>query len=246
MVSPTVTDDPTAAAVAAVDRDAARRAYVDQGRMLFLDPFLKPPLLRPLQEEAAALRGELHRNYIPRHKKGGSVSYYTLCERAPAILALYRSPALLDLVAAITGHAVQRCPDGDPHACALYYYTEAGDHIGFHYDTSYYRGLRFTLLVGLEDRSTSRLACHLHTREPDTPVEELSLATPPGCMVLFDGDALYHAVTPLGEGEERVMLTLQYVTDPRMGPLHRFVSNMKDAIAYFGLPALAGRHREPM
>jgi hypothetical protein len=41
-------------------------------------------------------------------------------------------------------------------------------------------------------------------------------------------------VTPLGENEERVSLTLEYVTDPSMPPFKRFVSNMKDAIAYFG------------
>ena len=38
----------------------------------------------------------------------------------------------------------------------------------------------------------------------------------------------------LGEGEERVSLTLKYVTDPSMAPVKRFISNMKDPIAYFG------------
>ena len=36
----------------------------------------------------------------------------------------------------------------------LYYYTEAGDHIGYHYDTSYYKGSRYTILMGLVDKST--------------------------------------------------------------------------------------------
>ena len=40
------------------------------------------------------------------------------------------------------------CPDEDPHACALYFYTEAGDHMGYHYDTSYYTGARYTVLFG--------------------------------------------------------------------------------------------------
>ena len=53
-------------------------------------------------------------------------------------------------------------------------------------------------------------------------------------LVLFNGDKLWHAITPLGEGEERVSLTLEYVTNPRMSPFKRFVSNMKDSIAYFG------------
>jgi hypothetical protein len=32
----------------------------------------------------------------------------------------------------------------------------------------------------------------------------------------------------------RVSLTFEYVTDARMRPWCRFISNMKDAIAYFG------------
>jgi hypothetical protein len=59
--------------------------------------------------------------------------------------------------------------------------------------------------------------------------------------VLFNGDKLWHAVTPLGENEERVSLTLEYVTDARMTPAKRFVSNMKDAIAYFGFRSVFRR-----
>lgn len=57
-------------------------------------------------------------------------------------------------------------------------------------------------------------------------------------MVVFNGDKLWHAVTPLGAGERRIILTLQYVTDQRMGPLKKLFSNMKDAFAYFGPAAL--------
>ena len=59
-------------------------------------------------------------------------------------------------------------------------------------------------------------------------------------MVIFNGDKLWHAITPLGEGEERVVLTMEYVISPEMGKFKRFVSNMKDAVAYFGFSALLG------
>jgi hypothetical protein len=58
--------------------------------------------------------------------------------------------------------------------------------------------------------------------------------------VLFNGDRLWHAVTPLGPGEERVSLTMELVTDSTMGPFRRFVSNMKASIAYFGFRAVFG------
>jgi len=45
---------------------------------------------------------------------------------------------------------------------------------------------------------------------------------------------LRHRITPCAEGEMRVSLTLEYVTDPRMHPGWRVISNMKDAFAYFG------------
>ena len=65
-------------------------------------------------------------------------------------------------------------------------------------------------------------------------MQELRLVTPPGAMVIFNGNTLWHAIIPLKEAAERVVLTMEYVTNPQMNPVHRFVSNMKDAIAYFG------------
>ena len=52
--------------------------------------------------------------------------------------------------------------------------------------------------------------------------------------MFFDGDKLRHRITPLGANEMRVSLTFEYVTNPNMRPWQRFISNMKDAIAYFG------------
>src|SRR5262249_35247073 len=148
--------------------------------------------------------------------KGGSVSYYTLSEQAPAIVGLYRAPAFIEFLAAVTGRRLVTCPASDPHACALYLYTEPGDHIGFHYDTSYYRGERFTVLIGLIEQSSSRLSCQLYRDVAGREPLSLDLRTDPGTVVLFNGDKLWHAITPLGEGEERVSLSLEYVTDPSM------------------------------
>ena len=56
------------------------------------------------------MRPAIHRNYIPRHKKGGSVSAYTLVEQAPAIRALYQAPAFIDFLASVTGRRLLPCP----------------------------------------------------------------------------------------------------------------------------------------
>jgi hypothetical protein len=225
--------DEIARTLAALDLDTVRATYRAQNEFVYLERLFPDSVVGPMVEEVERAKRAVNRNYIPRHKKGGSVSYYTLREQAPAILTLYRSPAFLAFVQAVSGVSVQRCPEADPHSCALYYYTEPGDHIGFHFDTSYYKGARFTVLVGLVERSSSRLVCQIHKDDP-ARLREIALATDPGTLVLFNGDKLWHKITPLGEGEERVSLTLEYVTDPRMTPAKRFISNMKDAVAYFG------------
>jgi hypothetical protein len=223
-----------------LDFARTHRTYWEQNECVFLERFLPTEVVQQhLLPEVEQLRSEVHRNYIPKHKKGGSISYYTLADKAPVFLDLYRSAAFIDFMSRLVGHPVQPCPDDDPHACALYFYSEPGDHIGFHYDTSYYKGARYTVLMGLVQRSAAcRLICQLYKDEPTRPIHELQLATPPGAMVIFNGNKLWHAVTPLEEGAERVVLTMEYVTNPEMGPLNRFISNMKDAIAYFGFSAV--------
>lgn len=176
----------------------------------------------------------VNRNYLPGHKAGGSVSRHTLDKLAPFIADLYRSEALIKWLEAVSGDKLQLSPEDDPHAYALYFYTRPGDHIGWHYDTSYYNGRRYTMLLGVIDDSSCRLDYELHTRTPNATPEPGSVQYPPGALVFFDGDKLRHRVTPLGENEMRVSLTFEYVTNPEMRPFQRFISNMKDSIAYFG------------
>ena len=225
-------------AIKHLDFDEISRAYQDQNEFIVVERFLDDAVVAPLVAEAQRMKSEINRNYIPKHKKGGSVSYFALSRKAPAILSLYRSAAFVDFLSRLAGARLLLCPDDDPHACALYYYTEPGDHIGFHYDTSYYKGARYTVLIGLVERSSSRLVCQLYKDDPRRQTQELSVATEPGTFVFFNGDKLYHSVSPLQPGEERIVLTMQYVINQRRGPFKRVVSNMKDAVAYFGFRSL--------
>ena len=136
---------------------------------------------------------------------------------------------------------MNECPPSDPHRCAFYAYTEEGDHIGWHYDTSYYKDRRWTVLVGFQRRIKLTLLCHLHTRNPDREVVKLELQIKPGMLVIFNGDKVYHSVTPIKEGESRYIVSMQYVTTGEMNPFMRFISNMKDAVAYFGLRGVFGK-----
>jgi hypothetical protein len=218
-----------------LDAEALRREFRDQGGFLYLEDFLPAEITATLIGAAAAVGGAVNRNYLPGHKRGGSVSRHAIDALAPCIAQLYRSTALVDWLSRLCGERLQLSPADDPHAYALYFYTVAGDHIGWHYDTSYYRGRRFTLLLGVIDESSCRLEYQLHTREPGVAAAAGSVRYPPGGLVFFDGDKLRHRITPLKADELRVSLTFEYVTDPRMHGWWRFISNMKDAVAYFGV-----------
>jgi hypothetical protein len=211
-----------------------RAEYSAQGAFLSLEDFLPPEITAQLIAAVDAVEGSINRNYLPGHKQGGSVSRHAIDRQAPAIAQLYRSAPLRRWLEQLTGESLQLSPPDDPHAYALYFYTRPGDHIGWHYDTSYYAGRRYTLLLGLIDQSSCRLDYELHTREKGVAVVQGSIKIPPGGLVIFDGDKLRHRITPSLDGERRVSLTFEYVTDPRMHPWWRLISNMKDAFAYFG------------
>ncbi len=174
------------------DATPLRRKFVEQGDFLYLENFLPPEVTAELAAAVAAVGGAVNRNYLPGHKQGGSLSRHTIDELAPFIAELYRSAPLIAWLEEVSGERLHPSPAEDPHAYALYFYTRAGDHIGWHYDTSYYRGF-------------------------------------------FDGDKLRHRITPIAHGETRISLTFEYVTDPSMRSWWRLISNMKDAVAYFGL-----------
>ncbi|WP_321885484.1 2OG-Fe(II) oxygenase [Paraburkholderia bannensis] len=221
-------------ALGGLDSARLRDEYVNQGSFLYLSEFLPADATQRLIDAANALMPEVNRNFIPGHKAGGSVSRHTIDRLQPYIAELYRSPKLIAWLEKMTGDKLQLSPEDDPHAYALYYYTRAGDHIGWHYDTSYYDGRRYTVLLGVIDDSSCILDYELHTRDQNKADEPGAVQYPPGALVLFDGDKLRHRVTASREGEVRVSLTFEYVTNPNMRPWRRFISNMKDAIAYFG------------
>ena len=219
------------------DREALRQRFSADNEFLVVPDWLEPTWVeKTLARRARELVDVAHRNYVPGYKKGASISYFTLAEQAPEFVELYHHEELRRFFSQLVGVELMRCPERDPHACALYYYTEPGDRVGFHYDTSWYKGVRYTVLLGLVQESQQcRLMCELHKDDPERETREETFLTEPGTMVVFNGDKLWHAVSPLAEGEQRIVLTMEYVTDPRMNAAKRFVSNIKDSIAYFGI-----------
>lgn len=226
-------------------RDVAniKAEFLAQDEAIFIDQFLPDTLLNALTNTLPNLKDKIHRNFIPGHKKGGSISRFDLDQSAPEFRSLYACEALWTFLEKLCDRKLLPCPADDPHTYALYYYTEAGDHIGYHFDTSYYKDSRYTLLFGLEDNSSCRLECQLYKNNPDRETQQLDVHIKPGTLVFFNGDKLWHRVTPLGDDERRVVLTMEYLTSSEMSRFGRFVSNMKDSIAYFGFKQVFKRKK---
>jgi len=222
--------------LAPLDLPALRARFLDDGELLALPDLLPRPYVARVLAEID--RRPSQRSSVPFVRSAQHHGWRTLQRIGPRAAALYRSPVFLDWMSALVGRPLQRKDDLDDHACTTYEYARRGDHMTAHYDTCGCEdGASYTQLLSLHDTSSQRLVVDLHTRD-DRPIERRALQTPPGTLVVFCGSKVRHAVTPLGAGERRVILSMSYATDPRMTPWRRLVENVKDAALYFGPSAL--------
>ena len=204
--------------------------------LVTLDNVLPEDEFARLVEEVEELV-ETERSYLPAHKKGGTVAYQTLELRAPSLVALYRSQGLKTLISNIVRLRVEPTPLHDQSSCSVLFYEKPGDHIGWHYDHNFYRGRHFTVLIPMINRgrepnglSQARLMARQDGRDR-------VIATPPNAMIVFEGSQVRHKVTPMGEGEKRVIWSMTYCTDSRNSTFQGLARRIKDT-AFFGVRAL--------
>lgn len=224
----------------ATPRDAAAglRAEFDREGIVRAVGFVAADALAAYRQEAQAARDAVVRSYLPRHKKGGTLSYERVHLDAPACLAFYHSNALRQWLSTLVGQSVYPAADHDQSACSVLYYDQAGDHIGWHYDYNFYRGRHFTVLLSLHNRAAhGGLSSGRLQRRSDGRVTEI--ATEEGALVAFEGARVLHRATPVGEGDARIMLSMTFATDPRVSPLREWARRLKDT-AYYGPRALFG------
>lgn len=188
---------------------------------------------------AAGIEAQVHmeRGYIPLHKKGGTVSYESLQRFAHPCVAFYHSGELMRFVSRATGVDVVPTPDRDQSSLSLLCYTEAGDHIQWHYDHNFYVGRHFTVLLPLVNsgRDGGLSSSQFQRQLPGRAIQEH--ATAPNTLIIFEGARVRHRATPLGPGECRLMLSMTYTSDPRISRFKEFVRRLKD-VAFYGWRAL--------
>jgi hypothetical protein len=205
-------------------------------RLARVGDFLPAATYSPLRHQIEQLV-TTERSYLPTHKKGGTIAYETLCRQAPAVIRLYLDPGFISYLSQLTGEVLKPCPLADQSACSILFYERPGDHIGWHFDHNFYRGRHFTVLLAIvnrghsEDRlSAARLIAKLNG-------SEVQIETAPNTLVVFEGAKVEHRVTPIGEGERRVILSMTYCTDTRATLAQGAKRRIKD-MAFFGVRAL--------
>ncbi len=209
-----------------------RRAEFERAGIVRVPAFLAPETLAQLQAEARENLERVERSYVPAHKKGGSLSYEAIHKGAPGCLALYHSPQFQRWLSDLVGERLQPTADHDQSSCSLLYYTQRGDHIGWHYDHNFYRGRHFTVLVSLINRSgDGRLSGGRLQRRYDGAVSVVD--TSENTLVIFEGARVLHRATAVHAGDERIMLSMTFCSDPRIGLVKELARRIKD-MAYFG------------
>jgi hypothetical protein len=199
--------------------------------------FLPEPALRQLQEECLAVAVHAERRSIPLHKKGATLPYEALHRHAPGCLSLFHSPEMRQWVSKVVGLEVRPTADHDQSACSVLYYTEAGDHINWHFDHNFYKGRHFTVLLSLVNKGAdgNLSASRLEWKDPDGRVVPAETAA--NTIIVFEGARVLHGVSPTNPGDVRVILSMTYCTDPRIGWFKETLRRFKD-IAYIGVRAL--------
>lgn len=197
---------------------------------------LTPEWLAALQQECLGNLSRVERSFIPGHKQGGTLSYEAVHEISPKCLSTYHSEQLRRYLSEVIGEEVYQTADHDQSSCSLLYYTEAGDHIGWHYDHNFYKGRHFTVLIPIinEGKEGGVSASKLQRQWPD---RDEDFDTSANSLIVFEGAVVRHRATKTIEGDRRILLSMTFATDPRTEGVKDFIRRLKDT-AYYGIRAI--------
>lgn len=164
---------------------------------------------------------------IPRWKAGRTISTSDVKKNIPDLFNWYKG--LESKIGDIIGERVYITSDTLPTTCAILVYENDGDFINWHYDVNYFNGRFFTLLIPV----TITDSCTQYTYFDKDNVER-GIKEEKGKSILFEGDKVFHMATKFCyKGQKRVMVSVQFSTDPKINWYNRILMRLKD-IAYIG------------
>jgi len=191
--------------------------------------------LASLCEEAASHRSVRAR--VPWMRKAGTIGGSRLDAKKSQAHSLYKSPKIRELASHLAGTSVFPLPASDPSRLAYLVYSEAGDHINWHRDVNFYRGKYFTALLCLVNQGSSDGGLSHAVFEAEVEGVTYRLATPPNVLVFMEGHYVRHRLSPIGEGEHRMVLSMTFCTDFSASIVQAIGRRIKDT-AFYGVTSL--------
>lgn len=142
--------------------------------------------------------------------------------------AIYFYNTFSSRVEELIGEKVYTTPLTLPTSVCLLVYDQKGDFINWHFDVNYFNGRFFTVLIPVTLKESCTKFKYKDSLSNDI---ELDLGKSRK-SVIFEGENLFHMATPLCSNDTaRIVLSLQYTTDPQINSFNRFLMNIKD-LAY--------------
>jgi hypothetical protein len=171
--------------------------------------------------------GEGKRVIIPGWKAGRTISTQTIEKKIPNVYNWYKS--LEKKISNIVGENVYVTANNLPTTCAILVYEEDGDFINWHYDVNYFNGRFFTLIIPvIITNSCTEYVYYDKNGNKKGIKEEIDKA------ILFEGDKVFHMASKFcNKGVKRVMLSVQFSTDPTITWYNNLLMRIKD-VAYIG------------
>lgn len=190
-----------------------------------IDLAVPDDLKREILKEVSGGQGT--RVVIPGWKAGRTISTATIQKNMPRVYDWYKS--IEGYISSIIGESVYVTPDRFPTTCAILIYEEDGDFINWHYDVNYFDGRFFTLIVPVTITNTCTEYVYY-----DKDGNKKGLQEERGKAILFEGDKVFHMASAFcNKGEKRVMISVQFSTNPNINWFNNILMRIKD-IAYIG------------
>ncbi len=170
---------------------------------------------------------EMFLNCAVPNKSGITISTKSIQKYSPNLIQYYQND-LCDMISKKLDLKLYPTDLRFPTSCAILIYEKEGDWINWHYDYNYYNGRFFTVLIPI----TNEITCtEFQLLDDNNKIKSINLTN--GNCICFEGNYLYHRASKLCNGQRRVILSCQYVTDNNMCLLNKMRINIKD-FAYTG------------
>lgn len=166
-------------------------------------------------------------NYAIPNKKGITISTNHIVQYVPKLIDYYQNN-LCKLVSDKINLKLFPTDLDLPTTYAILIYENEGDWINWHYDYNYYNGRFFTLLIPITNEPT---CTEFQLMDDFGKITSIQLIN--NNCICFEGNFLYHRASKLCNGQKRILLSCQFVTDNSMNMINKFRLVLKD-FAYTG------------